>query len=74
MNAFSALPKALRLATETTHKVQLITGVHEYLLNRPLQTALQQEPGNDRRAAIYGAGARICPFHAANPEKRRKWF
>ncbi len=29
------------LATRTTHKVTLITGVHEYLLNRPLQEALQ---------------------------------
>ena len=28
------------LATETTHKVHLITGVHEYLLNRPMQEAL----------------------------------
>jgi len=30
------------LATETTHKVHLLTGVHEYLLNRPLQEALQE--------------------------------
>ena len=30
------------LATETTYKVHLITGVHEYLLNRPLQEALQK--------------------------------
>ena len=30
------------LATETTHKVHLITGVHEYLLNRPMQEALQE--------------------------------
>ncbi len=30
------------LATETTHKVRLITGVHEYLLNRPMQEALQK--------------------------------
>jgi aminobenzoyl-glutamate utilization protein B len=30
------------LATETTHKVHLITGVHEYLLNRPMQEALQK--------------------------------
>ena len=29
------------LATGTTYKVRLITGVHEYLLNRPLQEALQ---------------------------------
>lgn len=29
------------LATGTTHEVFLITGVHEYLLNRPLQEALQ---------------------------------
>ncbi|MEL6674092.1 MAG: amidohydrolase [Bacteroidota bacterium] len=30
------------LATATTHKVFLITGVHEYLLNRPMQEALQK--------------------------------
>ncbi len=30
------------LATRTTHKVTLITGVHEMLLNRPLQEAVQQ--------------------------------
>ena len=30
------------MATETTHEVRLITGVHEYLLNRPLQEALQK--------------------------------
>ena len=30
------------LATETTHKVHLITGVHGYLLNRPIQEALQE--------------------------------
>lgn len=30
------------LATGTSSKVRLITGVHEYLLNRPLQEALQQ--------------------------------
>ena len=29
------------LATQTTHKVMLNTGVHEYLFNRPLQEALQ---------------------------------
>jgi aminobenzoyl-glutamate utilization protein B len=29
------------LATQTTHKVQLLTGVHEYLMNRPLQEALK---------------------------------
>lgn len=29
------------LSTVTSHKVFLITGVHEYLLNRPLQEALQ---------------------------------
>jgi aminobenzoyl-glutamate utilization protein B len=30
------------LATQTTHKVTLNTGVHEYLFNRPLQEALQK--------------------------------
>jgi aminobenzoyl-glutamate utilization protein B len=30
------------LATRTRHEVKLITGVHEYLLNRPLQEALQR--------------------------------
>ena len=29
------------LATGTTHKVRLITGVHEYLFNRPLQEIMQ---------------------------------
>jgi aminobenzoyl-glutamate utilization protein B len=29
------------MATGTTSKIRLITGVHEYLLNRPLQEALQ---------------------------------
>lgn len=29
-------------ATQTTHKVTLTTGVHEYLFNRPLQEALQK--------------------------------
>jgi aminobenzoyl-glutamate utilization protein B len=32
---------AAALATGTTHKVRLITGVHEYLFNRPLQEVLQ---------------------------------
>jgi aminobenzoyl-glutamate utilization protein B len=30
------------LATETSHTAHLITGAHEYLLNRPLQEALQK--------------------------------
>ena len=30
------------LSTRTTHKVTLITGVHETLLNRPLQVAMQK--------------------------------
>ena len=29
------------IATRTTHKIYLITGVHEYNMNRPLQEALQ---------------------------------
>jgi len=36
------IAEAAALATETTHKVHLLTGVHEYLLNRPLQEALQK--------------------------------
>jgi aminobenzoyl-glutamate utilization protein B len=36
------IAEAAALATETAHKVHLITGVHEYLLNRPLQEALQK--------------------------------
>ena len=36
------IAQAAALATETTHKVHLITGVHEYLLNRPLQEAVQK--------------------------------
>ena len=35
------IAEAAALATGTIHKVHLITGVHEYLLNRPLQEALQ---------------------------------
>jgi aminobenzoyl-glutamate utilization protein B len=35
------IAEAAALATETAHKVHLITGVHEYLLNRPMQEALQ---------------------------------
>ncbi len=35
------IAESAALATGTTHKVHLITGVHEYLLNRPLQEALQ---------------------------------
>ena len=30
------------VATRTTHKVTLTTGLHEYLFNRPLQEAMQQ--------------------------------
>lgn len=35
------IAKAAALATRTEHKVTLTTGVHEMLLNRPLQEALQ---------------------------------
>ena len=35
------IAEAAALATQTTHKVTLITGVHEVLLNRPLQEAAQ---------------------------------
>ncbi|UCH64190.1 MAG: amidohydrolase [Fidelibacterota bacterium] len=35
------IAESAALATGTTHKVHLITGVHEYLLNRPLQEAIQ---------------------------------
>lgn len=35
------IAEAAALATETTHRVQLITGVHSYLQNRPLQEAIQ---------------------------------
>jgi aminobenzoyl-glutamate utilization protein B len=35
------IAEAAALATQTTHKVTLITGVHEILLNRPLQEAAQ---------------------------------
>ncbi len=35
------IAEAAALATGTTHKVTLITGVHEMLLNRPLQEAAQ---------------------------------
>jgi aminobenzoyl-glutamate utilization protein B len=35
------IAEAAALATETTFKVNLITGVHRYLLNRPLQEVFQ---------------------------------
>ena len=35
------IAEATALATQTTHKLTLITGVHEMLLNRPLQEAAQ---------------------------------
>lgn len=41
-NRILKIAQGAALATETTHKVTLITGVHEYLLNRPLQEALQK--------------------------------
>lgn len=41
-NRILKIAKGAALATETTHKVHLITGVHEYLLNRPLQEAMQK--------------------------------
>ncbi len=34
--------KGAALATDTEYKVTLITGVHEYLINRPLQEAFQR--------------------------------
>jgi aminobenzoyl-glutamate utilization protein B len=36
------IAEAAAMATGTTHKVSLITGVHEYLLNRPIQEAMQK--------------------------------
>ena len=41
-NRILKIAEGAALATETTHKVHLITGVYEYLLNRPLQEALQK--------------------------------
>jgi len=35
------IAEAAALATQTTHKLTLLTGVHELLLNRPLQEAAQ---------------------------------
>lgn len=35
------IAKAAAMATQTTHKITLITGVHEMLLNRPLQEVTQ---------------------------------
>jgi len=40
-NRILKIAEAAALATETTYKVNLITGVHRYLLNRPLQEAFQ---------------------------------
>ncbi len=37
----TAIAAGAALATQTTHEISLITGVHEYLYNRPLQEALQ---------------------------------
>ena len=37
----SQIAEAAAMATQTTHKLTLITGVHELLLNRPLQEAMQ---------------------------------
>jgi aminobenzoyl-glutamate utilization protein B len=37
----SQIAEAAAMATQTTHKMTLITGVHEILLNRPLQEAAQ---------------------------------
>ncbi len=36
------IAKGAALATQTTHKVHLITGVHRVLLNRPLQEVVQE--------------------------------
>jgi aminobenzoyl-glutamate utilization protein B len=36
------IAQAAALATQTTHKVTLTTGVHEYNLNRPLQEAMKK--------------------------------
>jgi aminobenzoyl-glutamate utilization protein B len=36
------IAEAAALATQTTHKLTLTTGVHEYNLNRPLQEAMQK--------------------------------
>jgi aminobenzoyl-glutamate utilization protein B len=41
-NRIIKIVKGSALATETTYRVHLITGVHEYLLNRPLQEAIQK--------------------------------
>ncbi|MFQ5639149.1 MAG: amidohydrolase [bacterium] len=41
-NRILKIAQGAALATETTYKVHLITGVHEYLLNRPMQEALQK--------------------------------
>jgi aminobenzoyl-glutamate utilization protein B len=36
------IAEAAALATQTTHRLTLTTGVHEYNLNRPLQEAMQK--------------------------------
>ena len=38
----SRIAEAAALATQTTHKLTLTTGVHEYQLNRPLQEAMKR--------------------------------
>ncbi|HHL71343.1 MAG TPA: amidohydrolase [Bacteroidetes bacterium] len=41
-NRILKIAEGAAMATRTTHKVTLITGVHRYLINRPLQEALQK--------------------------------
>ncbi|MFQ5674414.1 MAG: amidohydrolase [bacterium] len=40
-NRILKIAEGAALATRTTYKVNLITGVHKYLLNRPMQEAIQ---------------------------------
>ena len=41
-NWILTIAEGAAMATRTTHKVTLITGVHETMLNRPLQEAMQE--------------------------------
>ena len=55
------------LATQTTHKVMLNTGVHEYLFNRPLQEAMQ------KNLEAVGAAPFTEEEQAFARRSRRRW-
>ena len=54
-------------ATQTTHKVSLVTGVHELLLNRPLQELMQDNLEAIGGPRLQRVGAGIRPGVAGLP-------